>query len=124
MPEEGVSLTPKDNLLSSDELLRIARLFVSEGVDKIRLTGGEPMVRKDLTHIIGKLLSYCYDVEKDSLCLTFLLLLRLDGVLNKVEKKLIVTLSTYQADNLLKGGSRDKARIHTLSTHAYIYSSH
>lgn len=54
MPEEGVSLTPKDSLLTSEEILRIARLFVSEGVDKVRLTGGEPMVRKDLTHIIGE----------------------------------------------------------------------
>lgn len=56
MPEEGVSLTPKDNLLSSQEIIRIAQLFVSEGVDKIRLTGGEPMVRKDLTKIVGELL--------------------------------------------------------------------
>lgn len=57
MPEEGVSLTPKDNLLTSEEILRIARLFVSEGVDKIRLTGGEPMVRRDLTHIVESLSS-------------------------------------------------------------------
>ncbi|XP_063884860.1 molybdenum cofactor biosynthesis protein 1-like isoform X1 [Scylla paramamosain] len=55
MPEEGVSLTPKDSLLTSEEILRIARLFVSEGVDKVRLTGGEPMVRKDLTHIVESL---------------------------------------------------------------------
>ncbi len=56
MPEEGVSLTPKDNLLTSEEIIRIAQLFVSEGVDKIRLTGGEPMVRKDLTYLVGELL--------------------------------------------------------------------
>lgn len=53
MPEEGVSLTPAKRLLTSEEIVRVARLFVSEGVDKIRLTGGEPMVRKDLTYIIG-----------------------------------------------------------------------
>lgn len=49
-----MSLTPKDNLLTSEEILRVARLFVSEGVDKVRLTGGEPMIRKDLTHIVGE----------------------------------------------------------------------
>lgn len=55
MPEEGVSLTPKDRLLSAEEILRIARLFVSEGVDKVRLTGGEPMIRKDLEYIVESL---------------------------------------------------------------------
>ncbi|KAK3868274.1 hypothetical protein Pcinc_026316 [Petrolisthes cinctipes] len=55
MPEDGVNLTPSQKLLSSEEIIRIAKLFVSEGVDKIRLTGGEPMVRKDLPHIIESL---------------------------------------------------------------------
>nr|XP_053639170.1 molybdenum cofactor biosynthesis protein 1-like [Cherax quadricarinatus] len=55
MPEEGVSLTPKERLLSSEEIIRVAKLFISEGTDKIRLTGGEPMVRKDLTHIVESL---------------------------------------------------------------------
>jgi len=45
MPAEGVSLTPNDRLMSSEEIIRVARVFVSHGVDKIRLTGGE--VRED-----------------------------------------------------------------------------
>ena len=60
MPEEGVQLSPKSNLLSTEEILKIAGLFVNEGVNKIRLTGGEPMVRKDLEYIIGMLL-FGYD---------------------------------------------------------------
>lgn len=52
MPAEGVPLTPSDKLLSTDEILRLARLFVSQGVDKIRLTGGEPTVRPDLLDIV------------------------------------------------------------------------
>ena len=63
MPEEGVSLTPKDNLLTSEEILRVARLFVSEGVDKVRLTGGEPMIRKDLTHIVGEQLFFHFFIR-------------------------------------------------------------
>ena len=55
MPEEGVALTPSSRLLSRDEMLRLARLFVSAGVGKIRLTGGEPTVRRDLPEIIGAL---------------------------------------------------------------------
>lgn len=53
MPEEGVPLTEKERLLSTEELIKLAKLFVSEGVTKIRLTGGEPLVRKDLVDIIG-----------------------------------------------------------------------
>ncbi|KAG9460330.1 hypothetical protein GDO78_022560, partial [Eleutherodactylus coqui] len=38
MPEEGVKLTPKSELLTTQEILTLAKLFVQEGVDKIRLT--------------------------------------------------------------------------------------
>lgn len=53
MPEEGVELTKKNNLLTTDEIQRLAKLFVEQGVEKIRLTGGEPTVRKDIVDIIG-----------------------------------------------------------------------
>ena len=55
MPSEGIELTPNQKLLSSDEILRIARLFVSQGVTKIRLTGGEPTVRKDCAELVEEL---------------------------------------------------------------------
>lgn len=54
MPEEGVSLTPKADLLTTEEILTLARLFVKEGVDKIRLTGGEPLIRPDVVDIVGE----------------------------------------------------------------------
>lgn len=53
MPEEGVELTKKNNLLTTDEIQHLAKLFVEQGVEKIRLTGGEPTVRKDIVEIIG-----------------------------------------------------------------------
>ncbi|XP_070442143.1 molybdenum cofactor biosynthesis protein 1 isoform X3 [Equus przewalskii] len=53
MPEEGVPLTPKAKLLTTEEILTLARLFVKEGVDKIRLTGGEPLIRPDVVDIVG-----------------------------------------------------------------------
>jgi cyclic pyranopterin phosphate synthase len=52
MPEEGVDLTSKEDLLTRDELSRIVRLFVAAGVTKVRLTGGEPTLRKDLPEIV------------------------------------------------------------------------
>uniref|UniRef100_A0A8C8VH62 Radical SAM core domain-containing protein n=1 Tax=Pelusios castaneus TaxID=367368 RepID=A0A8C8VH62_9SAUR len=48
MPEEGVQLTPKSELLTTQEVITLAKLFVKEGVDKIRLTGGEPLIRPDV----------------------------------------------------------------------------
>lgn len=54
MPEEGVKLTPRIQLLSASEIMTLARLFVQEGVDKIRLTGGEPLIRPDVLDIISK----------------------------------------------------------------------
>lgn len=53
MPEEGVDLTPKERLLSTEEILRLSEMFVREGITKMRLTGGEPLVRKDLPDIIA-----------------------------------------------------------------------
>ena len=53
MPSDGVPLTKKDNLLTNEEIYKIAKVFVDEGVRKIRLTGGEPTVRKDIVDIIG-----------------------------------------------------------------------
>jgi len=61
MPEEGVPLLPKGDLLSFEEIERLAALFVRLGVRKIRLTGGEPLVRRgvdDLVARIGRLKPY------------------------------------------------------------------
>ena len=58
MPEEGVPLTQKERLLTTEEIITLAALFVKEGVTKIRLTGGEPLVRADLVDLIGNLHKY------------------------------------------------------------------
>lgn len=50
-----MKLTPRGQLLTTEEVLTVARLFVREGVEKIRLTGGEPLIRPDVLHIIGKM---------------------------------------------------------------------
>jgi len=55
MPKNGVYLQPSENLLTTDEILSLAQMFVKAGVDKIRLTGGEPLLRKDLKFIIAEI---------------------------------------------------------------------
>lgn len=54
MPAEGVTLTPNASLLTSEEVITLTRLFASQGITKVRLTGGEPLVRKDIVEIVGK----------------------------------------------------------------------
>jgi len=55
MPENGVDLTSKSNLLTTEEILKLSTLFVKNGVTKIRLTGGEPLIRKDFVDIVASL---------------------------------------------------------------------
>ncbi|EGO04798.1 hypothetical protein SERLA73DRAFT_157725 [Serpula lacrymans var. lacrymans S7.3] len=55
MPNEGVELSPPQHLLTDSEVIRLATLFVKGGVTKIRLTGGEPTIRKGIIEIIGRL---------------------------------------------------------------------
>ena len=52
MPEEDYEFTPASGLMQADEIEALARIFVDLGVNKIRLTGGEPLVRKDAKDII------------------------------------------------------------------------
>jgi cyclic pyranopterin phosphate synthase len=52
MPEEEYDFTPASRLMQAGEIETLAKIFVKEGVKKIRLTGGEPLVRKDAAEII------------------------------------------------------------------------
>lgn len=55
MPEEGVKFQPREEILTFEEIERFARVAAGLGVRKIRVTGGEPLVRKDLPELIAKL---------------------------------------------------------------------
>jgi cyclic pyranopterin phosphate synthase len=48
MPARGVTFVPRSEVLQYDELLRLVRVFVSMGIARVRITGGEPLVRKEL----------------------------------------------------------------------------
>tara|TARA_B100002019_G_scaffold286809_1_gene297837 strand:+ start:538 stop:1443 length:906 start_codon:yes stop_codon:yes gene_type:complete len=55
MPLDGVQITPSSKLMNASEIYEISKIFVSHGVNKIRLTGGEPSVRKDFPDILKRL---------------------------------------------------------------------
>ena len=57
MPAEGINFVKNDKLFTIDELSRLSEILVAQGVDKIRITGGEPFVRKDLMVLFRRLSS-------------------------------------------------------------------
>lgn len=67
MPEEGVDLIPKEEVLTFEEITRLTDLFVRMGVNKVRLTGGEPTIRRGFETLVKELVLL---PGLDSLCLT------------------------------------------------------
>ena len=55
MPEDGVPLSPPSHLLTTPEITYLSTLFVSQGVTKIRLTGGEPTIRRDILPLMRRI---------------------------------------------------------------------
>ena len=55
MPEEGIELTDKPNIMTLEEIVGISEVFTQLGVDTIRLTGGEPLVRKGVDQLVREL---------------------------------------------------------------------
>lgn len=55
MPQEGIELSPDRDILTTPEIYYLSALFVNQGVTKIRLTGGEPTVRKDIVPLMQQI---------------------------------------------------------------------
>ncbi len=55
MPEEGAEVAPKAKILTFEEIERLVRIAVDLGMNKIRLTGGEPLVRKDIAFLVARI---------------------------------------------------------------------
>ncbi len=57
MPEQGIALKNHRDILAYEQILEVARAAVDLGIDKVRLTGGEPLVRKGINHLIEQIKS-------------------------------------------------------------------
>ena len=55
MPAEGLDWLPKPEMLTDDELVRLVTVMVGLGVTQVRLTGGEPLLRRSLVHLVGRI---------------------------------------------------------------------
>jgi cyclic pyranopterin phosphate synthase len=80
MPAEGLDWLPREEVLSFEEIARLVRVLAAMGVDEIRLTGGEPLVRRDVPTLV-EMLAATPGVEDLSLTTNGILLDRLAGPL-------------------------------------------
>ena len=107
MPEDGVKFMPRQEILSFEEIARVARIAVSMGVRKLRLTGGEPLLRKDLPVLIEKLTAIP-GVEDIALTTNAVLLSDQAADLYKVGlRRLNVHLDTLDRDRFFQITRRD-----------------
>lgn len=106
MPEEDYQFTPSSKLMQADEIEAIAIKFVQEGVAKIRLTGGEPLVRKDFASILQKLAKLNIQITmttNGTRLHEFVEVIKDAGI-----KSLNISLDTLQRDRFLLMTKRDK----------------
>lgn len=63
MPEKPFSWVPKENLLSYEDLFKFIKVSIDEGIKKVRITGGEPLLREGLENFIKMIYDYNNDID-------------------------------------------------------------
>ena len=108
MPAEGMAWLPKDDLLTFEELARVARICAECGVEGVRLTGGEPTVRADLPTLVGFLREQGPDLDL-SLTTNGLKLPQMAGPLRAAGlNRLNVSLDTLSRERFHRLARRDR----------------
>ncbi len=107
MPEEGIALTPHGEILTYEEMWRIVRVFASEGISKIRLTGGEPLVRKGIVGFLSSL-SQIEEIKDLSLTTNGMLLKELAQDLRQAGlKRVNISLDTLKKERFFQITRKD-----------------
>ncbi len=107
MPEKPFSWVPKENLLTFEELFEFMKVAIDEGVKKVRITGGEPLLREDLDKFIKMIYDYAPDVDLAMTSNAYLL----KGVAQKLHdaglKRINVSIDTLKPEVALKIAQKD-----------------
>ena len=106
MPDKYISCLPNKQLMQPDEIEEIARTFVNLGVKKIRLTGGEPLVRKEFATIL-KAISHL-PIEITVTTNALLIHKYLNEILDSGIRTVNVSLDTLNSETFLKITKRDQ----------------
>ena len=107
MPEKPFSWVPKENLLTFEELFEFVKVAIDEGVKKIRITGGEPLLREDLDVFIKMIYDYAPDIDLAMTTNAYLL----KGAAKKLKdaglKRLNVSIDTLKPEVAQKIAQKD-----------------
>jgi len=107
MPEKPFSWVPKENLLSFEELFLFVKVAIDEGVTKIRLTGGEPLLREDLDKFIKMISEYKPDIDLALTTNAYLLPEAAQRLKDAGLKRLNISLDSLRADVAAKIAGKD-----------------
>ncbi|MEW6400590.1 MAG: GTP 3',8-cyclase MoaA [Chloroflexota bacterium] len=111
LPEKGIEWQPRENQLSAEEIARVVVAAASVGVKRVRLTGGEPLVRPDIVEIVARLASIP-GIEEVSLTTNAMLLERFAQPLAEAGlKRVNISLDTLDEDKfkrITRGGDMDR----------------
>jgi len=111
MPEEGVELKPPNDILSLEEIVQIVKVASKLGVSRVRLTGGEPLVRKNLPYLVEGIKSI-KKIEEVSLTTNGILLARYaEELKRKGLDRVNISLDSLKADryaHITRGGDIER----------------
>jgi cyclic pyranopterin phosphate synthase len=108
MPHDFAAWLPSKDLLSTDELIEIIEVAVSQGIDEIRLTGGEPMLRPDIVEIVSRI-SSIKNAPKLSMTTNGLVLAKLaKPLVDAGLRRINISLDTLDRDVFKKMTHRDR----------------
>src|SRR6202521_5011248 len=102
MPEDDYTWLPREDVLHFEEISTLVDVFLSLGVDRLRLTGGEPLLRRDLASLVGMVST---KPGLNDLALTtngILLADQIDGLKAAGLRRLTVSIDTLRADRFMK----------------------
>ncbi len=107
MPEKPFSWVPKENLLSFEELFEFMKVAIDEGVKKIRITGGEPLLRENLDTFIKLIHDYKNDIDLAMTTNAFLLKGAAQKLYDAGLRRLNVSIDSLNADVAEKIAKKD-----------------
>lgn len=107
MPEKPFTWVPKENLLTFEELFAFIKVAIDEGVKKIRITGGEPLLREDLDTFIKMIYDYAPDVDLAMTTNAFLLKNAAQKLKDAGLRRINVSVDTLDAKTAEKIAQKD-----------------
>ncbi|MBU0719832.1 GTP 3',8-cyclase MoaA [bacterium] len=107
MPEKPFSWVPKENLLSFEELFEFIKIAIDEGVNKIRITGGEPLLREDLDKFLKMIYDYKPDVDLSMTTNAYLLKGTAQRLKDAGLKRINVSIDTLKPEVALAIAGKD-----------------